>query len=246
MGELHRRCGGLAAMAFHSRLRQRFTPGGCRLLELFSNRRLGLSVPLVSLIGDGLCSRGSRLSTLLLRLQCTRASFLLVLHAGKCGLTLQSPRGLASKLGKEASAVKPQEDDSGGRRQPCLSGASAKSTPLVKEALETCSLHLTFEGSVLVKNTLSCASSLLAGGLLLASTSNVLVKEPLAAGSLFLAGASGLLDEECLAVVRPQIVNGRLPILVGAVRESASPMKYGPSHSGGSNPAACWSSRMAC
>jgi hypothetical protein len=63
---------------------------------LFPNRCLGLSVPRGSLIGNGLCSRGSRLSTLLLRLQCTRTAFLFVLHAGKCSLTLQSPQGLAS------------------------------------------------------------------------------------------------------------------------------------------------------
>jgi hypothetical protein len=91
-----------------------------------------------------------------------------------------------------------------------------------------CSLPLTFEGGALMKKTLSCASGLLAGGLLLASTSSVLVEEPLAAGSLFLAGASGLLDEECLVLVPPQIVDGCLPILVGAVRVSASPMKNGP------------------
>ena len=95
----------------------------------------------------------------------------------------------------------------------------------------TCSLPLTsFEGSTLVKKTLSCASAPLAGGLLLlACTNSVLVEEPLAVGSLFLAGASGLLNEECLVLVRPQIVDGRLPIHVGAVRASASPMKNGPS-----------------
>jgi len=68
---------------------------------------LGLSVPRGSLIGNGLCSRSSRLSMLLLRLQCTCTAFLLVLHAGKCGLMLQSPRGLASKPGKEATAAEP-------------------------------------------------------------------------------------------------------------------------------------------
>ena len=71
---------------------------------------MGSLVPLISLIGDGLCLRGSRLSMLLHRLQHTCASFLLVLHAGKCDLTLQSPRGLASMPGKEASAAEPQED----------------------------------------------------------------------------------------------------------------------------------------
>jgi hypothetical protein len=89
--ELRGHCGSLAATAVRSCLRQRIPPDGCRLLALFPNRRLGLLVPLNSLIGDDLCSRGSRLSTLLLRLQRMRAVFLLVLHAGKCGLTLQSP-----------------------------------------------------------------------------------------------------------------------------------------------------------
>jgi hypothetical protein len=51
----------------------------------------GSSFPLVSLIGNGLCSHGGRLSTVLLRLQRTRAAFLLVVHAGKCGLLLLSP-----------------------------------------------------------------------------------------------------------------------------------------------------------
>ena len=76
---------------FCRRVRQHVHLDGCRLLALFPNRRLGLLVPLVSLIGDGLCLRGSRLSTLLYRLHRTRTAFLLVLHAGKCDLTLQSP-----------------------------------------------------------------------------------------------------------------------------------------------------------
>ena len=182
----------------------------------------------VSLICNGLCPHSSRLSTLLLRLQCTHAENLLVLHVGKCGLTLQSPQGLASKPGEEVLAAEPQEDDSSGRCVPCLSGASAKSPPLLKEVLTTCSLPLTFGGGALVKKMLSCVSGLLAGSLLLASTSGMLVKDPLAAGSLFLAGASGLLDEECLVLVHPQIVDGRLSIPVCAVRTSASPMKNGP------------------
>jgi len=94
-----------------------------------------------------------------------------------------------------------------------------------------CSLPLKlFEGGALVKKTLRCTSGLLAGGLLLlACTNSVLVEEPLATGSLFLAGASGLLNEECLVLVRPQIANGRLPIHVGGFRASASPIKNGPS-----------------
>jgi len=60
--------------------------GGVLVKELLA---AGSLVPLVSLIGDGLCLRGSRLSTLFHCLQRTRAAFLLVLHAGKCDLTLQ-------------------------------------------------------------------------------------------------------------------------------------------------------------
>jgi hypothetical protein len=110
-----------------------------------------------------------------------RTAFLLMLQASKCGLMLQSPRGLASEPGKEVSAAEPQEDDSGGRRLLCLSGASETSSLLVKEALAMCSLPLlTFEGGALLNKTLSCASGPLSGGLLLTSTSGVLVEEPLA------------------------------------------------------------------
>ena len=82
--------------------------GGVLVEELLA---AGSLVPLFSLIGDGLCLCGSRLSTLLHHLHCTHAAFLLVLHAGKCNLTLQSPRGLESKPDKEASLVEPHEDD---------------------------------------------------------------------------------------------------------------------------------------
>ncbi len=78
--------------------------GGMLVEELLA---AGSLVQLVSFIGDGLCLRGSCLLLLLHCLQRTRAAFLLVLHAGKCDLTLQSLRGLASEPGKEASAAEP-------------------------------------------------------------------------------------------------------------------------------------------
>ena len=59
---------------------------------------------------------------------------------------LLSPRGLASEPGEEASAAEPQEDDLGGLRLPCLSGASETSSLLVKEALAMCNLPLTLFG----------------------------------------------------------------------------------------------------
>ncbi len=80
-----------------------------------------LLVLFVSLVGYGLCSRGVHLLTLLLCLQCTHAAFVLVLLAGKSGLTLLLPRGLASEPGVEASTAKPQEDGTGGRHLPCKS-----------------------------------------------------------------------------------------------------------------------------
>ncbi len=151
--------------SFISRLRQRFLPGSCRLLALFFNCHLGLLVPLVSLVGYGLCLRGSRLLTLLLRLQRASAAFLLVLQAGKSSLTLLLPRGLASKPSVEASTAKPQEDDLGCCRLSCVGSALATGSLLVEDALATHSL-LVFEGSLEVKKALSGASSLLAGGLL--------------------------------------------------------------------------------
>ena len=79
--------------------------------------------------------------------------------------------------------------------------------------------------------------------LLLVGKGGLLTEELLAAGSLLVAGASGLLLEYCLIIVLPQYVNGPLPIPVGAVHTSTSPMKSPPPcDSGGSNPAACWSS----
>ncbi len=131
---------------FVSRLRQRFLPRGRRLSALFSHCRLGLSVPHISLISYGLCSRGAPLPTLLLCLQCTSAAFLLVLQVGKSSLTLLLPRGLASKPGVEASTAKPQEDDLGCRHLSCMGSALATSGLLIEDALATHSI-LAFKGS---------------------------------------------------------------------------------------------------
>jgi hypothetical protein len=50
--------GSFAAAAFVGRLCQRVFLRGPRLSALFPNCRLGLSVPLVSLVSYGLCARG--------------------------------------------------------------------------------------------------------------------------------------------------------------------------------------------
>jgi hypothetical protein len=72
--------------------------------------------------------------------------------------------------------------------------------------LATCSRFLAGAIGLLLKKAVSCASGLLAGGLPLASTSG---------------------DEEYLVLVRPQIVDGGLPIPVCAIRASASLVKKG-------------------
>ena len=95
-----RKCLGLRSPCGRS-LPLPFSPGDALAEEEAKALAKGSSFPLVSLIGNGLCSHGSRLSTVLHRLQHTRAAFLLVLHAGKCGLMLQSPRGLVSEPGKD-------------------------------------------------------------------------------------------------------------------------------------------------
>ncbi len=104
-------------------------------------------MPLISLVGHGLCLRGGCLLMLLLRLQCASAAFLLMLQVGKSSLTLLLLQGLASKPGVEASMAKPLEDDSGCRHLSCVGSALATSGLLVEDALATHSL-LAFEGSL--------------------------------------------------------------------------------------------------
>jgi hypothetical protein len=136
-----------------------------RLLAALLRDQHVLPAPLVSLISYGLCSRSGNLLTLFLRLQRASAAFLLVLQAGKSGLTLLSPQGLASEPGVKALMAKPQEDDLGCRCLSCVGNALATSSLLVEDALATHSL-LAFEGSSFVKKAFSGMSSLLAGGLL--------------------------------------------------------------------------------
>jgi hypothetical protein len=186
-----------------------------RLLAALLHGQRVLPAPLVSLVGYGLCSCGSNLLTLFLRLQRASAAFLLMLQAGKSGLTLLSPQGLASKPGMEALTAKPQEDDLGCRCLLCMGSALATSGLLVEDALAMHSL-LAFEGSSFVKKALSGTSSLLAGGLL-AFMGSTLVKKALAGCRL-----------EAVALVLPQFVDRPLPILVGAFCEGASPKKNVP------------------
>jgi hypothetical protein len=99
---------------------------------------------------------------------------------------------------------------------------SSASGLLVKELLTTSSL-LAGASGLLVKEPLTTSS-------LLSSASGLLVDELSAAGCLLLASASGLfLDEtEAMVLVRPQFVDGPLPIPVCAVRARASAKKNGP------------------
>jgi hypothetical protein len=148
-----------------------------RLLAALLRGQRILLAPLVSLIGYGLCLCGGHLLTLFLRLQRASAAFLLMLQVGKSGLTLLSPRGLASKPGMEALMAKPQEDGLGCRHLSCLGSTLATRGLFIEDALATQSL-LAFEGSAFVKKALSGASSLLAGSLL-AFMGDTLVKKAL-------------------------------------------------------------------
>ncbi len=108
---------------------------------------------------------------------------------------------LGNTLGKEAGGVFP-----------------SSLLLFVKDLLVASSLLPGMSGSSLLAVVSGLlVEELLATGSLLAGASGLLVKELLATGSL-LAGASGLLVEELLAValVRPQIVKGPLPGLIGA------------------------------
>jgi hypothetical protein len=165
--------------------------------------------------------------------------------AGKSNLALLSPRGLASKPGIEPTAAEPHEDELGGSRLACLSSvlatcslllASASSSLLLASAsssllLASASSLLVGTSGMLIEELLAAGSLLLASASsLLVGTSGLLIDELLAAGSLLLASVSDLfLDEtEAMVLVRPQFVDGSLPIPVRAVCACASPMKNGP------------------
>jgi hypothetical protein len=176
------------------------------------------------------------------------AEVLLVAQAWEGGLTLLAPQSLANKPNVEAVAAKPKEDGAGGRPFSCL--GSAFGPPLVfgnapgKEAFGKKQPSLLAGTSGLLIEELLVAGSLLAGtsGFLL-----LLIKELLAAGSLLagassssllagasgsslLAGASSLLIKELLAMalVRPQVIDCSLQILVGVFHAGAGPMKNAP------------------
>jgi hypothetical protein len=170
---------------------------------------------LIGLLGQCFLPRGHRLSLPFVRHCHARAAFLLVLQAGKSGLTLLLPQSLASKLGMEALTAKPHEDDLGCRRLLCVGSALATCGLLVEDALATHSL-LAFKGSSFVKKALSGASGLLADGLL-AFVGGTLVKKALVGCRL-----------EAVALVLPQFVNRPLPILIGAFYASVSLRKNGP------------------
>jgi hypothetical protein len=254
--------GCLMATAFVGRLCQRYCPRGQECI-------LHLAKLLGSLVDCGLCARGGCLSTLFLCKCHTPAAVLLVAQAQACkgGLTLLAPQSLADEPDVEAAAAKPQEDGAGGRPFLCLGSTFGR--PLVlgnapgKEAFGKKQPSLLAGTNGLLVEELLVASSLLAdmSGFLL-----LLVEELLAVGSLLagtsissllagtsgsslLAGASDLLVKELLAMalVRPQVVDCPLPILVGTFRVGVGPMKNGPPRgAGGSSPAACWSSQNAC
>jgi len=98
--------------------------------------------------------------------------------------------------------------------------------------LATDSLLLAGASSLLFEELLAAGSLLLASASssLPAGTSGLLIEELLVEGSLLLASTSGLfLDEtEAMVLVRPQFVDGPLPIPVCAVRARVSASKNGP------------------
>ncbi len=170
------------------------------------------------------------------------------MQACKGGLTLLAPRSLADEPDVEAAAAKPQDDGAGSRPFSCLGSAFGR--PLVlgdalgKEAFGKKQPSLLAGTSGLLVKELLAAGSLLAGtsGFLLLLLEELLVAGSLlagassssllagASGSSLLAGASGLLVKELLAMalVRPQVADCPLPILVGAFCAGAGSMKNGP------------------
>jgi len=145
------------------------------------------------------------------------------------------------------TAAEPQEDELGGSRLAWFSGALAMCSLLLASAssslllASTSSSLLASTSGLLVEELLAAGSLLLAStssSLLLASASSSLlagmsslrVEELLAAGILLLVSTSGLFlgETEAMVLVRPQFVDGPLPIPVCAVCARASAKKNGP------------------
>jgi hypothetical protein len=198
---------------------------GQRILEalhvdLMAAALLGQRLPNAlcdSLIGQSFRTRrGSSRETLLHSKRCSLRAFLLVSQPCECSLMVVAPQSLTGNPDVETAAAKPQEDGLGSSRLACVSGA-----------LATCSLLLACVSSCLLAGTsgLLVEELLAAGSLVLASASSLLLES---ASSSLLAGASGLFLDEAMVFVRPHVVDGPLPILVRALRESAPPMKNGP------------------
>ncbi len=181
------------------------------------------------------CSRLMTTSVVGLRHQhCLVATALLVKCEG-----LHSP----SELGH----IIPERSHARGELRRLLVGASSSSLLagasglLVEELLAASSLLAPGASGFLVKELLA-AGSLLAsasgssllegasGSSLLVGASGLLVEELSATALVLLAGASGLLVDELLStvLVLPQVVNGPLPVLVGAFCAGTGPMKNGP------------------
>ena len=129
----------------------------------------------------------------------------LVTQARESGLAVLALCCLAGEPDVEAATSEPQED--------CLCG-------LVEKLLAAGGLLLASASSLLVEELLAAGH--------LAGTSVLLVEELRAAGSLLLASAGSLFLDKAMVLIRPQFVDGPLPILVRAVRASISPKKNGP------------------
>jgi hypothetical protein len=105
-----------------------------------SKSGLLLETSLISLMDQRFLPCGRRLSSPFVCHCRARAAFLLVLQAGKSGLTLLLPCSLLGEADLEAAAAKPKEDSLGCRHLSCKSSAFATSSLLVKKAVMSCSL----------------------------------------------------------------------------------------------------------
>jgi hypothetical protein len=121
--------------------------GQCHLHQCRSALGGLVATLLIGLIGQRFLPCGRRLLLPFFRHYCARTTFLLVLQAGKSGITLLPPCSHSGKADLEAVAVKPKEDGCWDRRRLCLGSA------FIKKALVT-SGFLMFVRSTLVEETL--------------------------------------------------------------------------------------------
>ncbi len=182
-----------------------------------------VAMSLIGVVGQCFLPRGRRLSSPFFRNCRTCAAFLLVMRAGKSGLTLLLPCSRPGEADYEAAAANPQEDGACGHRPLflgsrfikkalALSGHKFKRSTLLDEALICVKQHIAHP------HIFHCLLPELVGGLPWTLGTRVSWRRPLCIGKIIkhaatyiiFGGANDIDDSECPGIHLVRRAHGRL------------------------------------